>query len=184
MKRAHGNSAATPCQYSERDQLGVREGAQKALIWGRSDEVGKERWKALKMLLKYLQTTDLLMEILIRSVRSERRCSTDTDEFLKGFASWRLSRCWSLRGITAYNRNGSRRSLLLPRSAAWDVVTLDSDRGKHRLERSKGKGSWRSSSREQGCQGLPWRLLATISCIGSFKVRDTKECLLRSKVMT
>ena len=34
------------------------------------------------------------MEVLMRSVRSERRCSTGADEFLKGFASWRLLRCW------------------------------------------------------------------------------------------
>ena len=39
------------------------------------------------------------------------------------------------------------------------------------FERSKGQDSWRAFSRKQGCRGLPWRLLATIGCIGSLRSR-------------
>ena len=51
------------------------------------------------------------------------------------------------------------------------IVMLDSGRGKHRLERLRTKGSQRASLRKQGCRELPRQLLATISCIGSSRLK-------------
>ena len=50
-----------------------------------------------------------------------------------------------------------------------DAFMLDSGRGKHRLEKTKGKGFLKSIFKNERCRGLPQRLLATISCLGSFK---------------
>ena len=58
-------------------------------------------------------------------------------------------------------------------------------RDKRRLEMTKGEGSLKGVFKGQGCWGLPQRLLATISCSRSFKVKGYyKECTLRSSAMT
>ena len=50
-----------------------------------------------------------------------------------------------------------------------DHVTLDSGRGKRRLETTKVKGLLKGVFKSQGCWGLPQQLLATSGCLGSFK---------------
>ena len=75
----------------------------------------------------------------------------------------------------------SRRML---RCRATSGVTLDSGRGKCRLERQGFRGFLKDVFKSKECWGLPQQLLAIIGCLGSSRSKFTRKHTLKSSART